>query len=251
MVNNEQIATWEEFKSFVCSTLDTVKFQYKCEWLCAIKAGWDYVKFEQLYAEYVQSTQIKPIAGDNTTDIKGLPLERVARYFLVRGGVTTDIKEISEAGRWQVDGQGTLNRTALLLHWGQDFCYRIGTQLYMEAKNHSDPVTNEEFSAHFRRMVEHCCNIGIMISTAGYSIGRGLGIAQSIHNNSLQNRFHLLLTIRSLHEVAVERKAPWAVLTDALNNALNNSYVNDKDTQYLYSPSHCCDLARSEYERLF
>ncbi|MBN2267222.1 MAG: hypothetical protein JW725_02670 [Candidatus Babeliaceae bacterium] len=251
MLKNNNYATIDEFVEFVRQNWNEKFSSYGQEWSYAISSGWDDVEFERLYNEYVQSTQIELKPEDDATELKGRPLEKIAHYFLEKGGVVKSIKEISDHQKWQVDGQGPLNTTALVNCWGEEIFKKLGIQLYMEAKNHSDPVTNEEFSVHFRRMEEHDCYLGVLISTSGYKIGRGLGIAESIHRHYWRNRFHLLLVFQSISAVKTEGKAPLAVLAEALCHALNNRYVNDADVQKFYSQEACHKAARSEFERIF
>ena len=224
---------------------------YAVEWSCAIGSAWDDKEFEKLYSEYVRSTQIVVKPEEDATELKGRPLERITRYFLEKGGLITEIGEINEAKKWQVDGYGPVNRTSILDCWGQEKLQQIGIQVYMEAKNHSNPVEKEEFSDHYRRMDEHHCNLGVMISTSGYKIGGGKGIAESIYINSVRNKFHILLVFQSLRDVIVDNKPPMTILTKALMNACNNSYVNDIDVQTSYSKKECQLAASAEYARLF
>lgn len=251
MSTTRQFPTVEEYLSFLRNNFKEEFLPFACEWTHATLAGWADAEFEQLYRDYVQSTQIQIKPGENATELKGRPLERVARYFLEKGAVVTSIKEISEPCKWQVDGQGPLNITAVKSAWGEDISMRLGFQLYMEAKNHSEPTTSDEFSAHYRRMMEHDCRLGVFVSTSGYRIGSGLGIADSIRENYLMNRFHLLLAFSSLCEVVTEKKPPLAVLRDVLCFAANNSYANDAEVQELYSPKYCHDIAHAEFQRLF
>ena len=197
------------------------------------------------------STQRALKKGDDPTALKGRPLEKIAQYFLAKGGVVTNIQEITEPQKWQVDGQGPLNKTAIRMCWGEDLCQQIGFQLYMEAKNHATAVTNGQFARHFQRMEDHHCNFGVLISTSGYSIARGQGIAESIHRNYWKNCFHLLLVFHSLRAVIVAEKAPLAVLQEALCFAVNNSYGNNSALQKAYAPKACHAAAKAEYERLF
>ena len=243
--------TWDEFEQYVTNFLaGSPYYPYASEWMPAISAGWDKVEFEKNYREYVISTQIKIGPKDNATLLKARPLEKLCHYFLKQGGIVTDIKEISEPQKWQVDGQGPLNKTAIRLCFGEKICQEVGFQLYMEAKNHSSAATNEEFSSHFRRMEEHDCYLGVFVSTSGYRMQRGKGIAQSIHRNYWGKRFHLLLTFQSMQKVALNRMAPLAVLQEALCYAVNDMYVNDKDVQRNYSQEACSQAAKTEYARL-
>jgi hypothetical protein len=242
-------ANWDEFLSRVSALAKLMP--YELEWVCAISAGWEDEEFEKLYREYVRSTQIKLKPKDDANKLKGRPLEKLARYFLEKGGLITEIGEINEIGRWQVDGYGPVNRTSVLYCWSEEKLLKIGPQVYMEAKNHSSPVEKHEFSDHYRRMDEHHCNLGVMISTSGYKVGRGRGIAESIYINSLTNKFHILLVFQSMRDVILRKKPPMAILTKALLYAFNNSYVNDRDVQESYSKKECQLAVLAEYARLF
>ncbi len=250
MSTHKQFATVAGYTSFLQDNIKEEFLPFAREWSHAHLSSWDDVEFQKLYRDYVKSTQHKIVTGENATELKGRPLEKVARYFLERGAVVTNIREISEVSKWQVDGQGPINITAISKTWGDEISTKLGFQLYMEAKNHSNPATGDEFSAHYRRMMEHDCRLGVFVSTSGYKIKRGLGIASSIRENYLQNRFHLLLAFPSLCEVIVNKKPPLAVLKDVLCFAANNSYVNDAEIQRLYSPEYCHEVARDEFQRL-
>jgi hypothetical protein len=251
MLSNRQFATVDEYFEFAAEHFNELYLPFAHEWNYAVTSGWDDTEFEDLYREYVRSTQIKIGQGDDATELKARPLERIARYFLEKGGVTTEIREISEPGKWQVDGQGPINTTAIRETWGVNICQRLGFQLYMEAKNHRDPATNEDFSVHFRRMEEHDCQLGIFISTSGYRIGHGKGIADSIRENYLMGKFHLLLTFYSLREVVISHKPPLVILKETLCYAVNKSFSTDRKVQKLYTKDYCHKIAEEEYQRLF
>ena len=252
-MSDKPYATYEEFIKITLEFKESKpeSFPFMVEWAMAMSCGWDPAEFEQYYRDYVKSTQVKLKRGDDPTALKGRPLENVVSYFLEKGGLINGIKPISESGKWQVDGHGPINRTSILLCWGEEKLRQMGIQVYMEAKNHTKPATNDEFSEHCRRMDEHDCNVGVMISTSGYRIGRGLGIADSIYIQSVKNKFHILLVFQSLRAVYTENKAPLAVLTQALMYAVNNSYGNDGDVQRNYSEIACHEAALSEHVRLF
>jgi hypothetical protein len=203
-----------------------------------------------LYKDYVRSTQKILLTGENPTELKGKPLENVAKYFLANGGIVNSINSISAPGKWQIDGQGVINRTALIRCFGDHTCKDIGVQLFMEAKNHSEPVTNEEFSVHYRRMEEHCCNLGVFFSSAGYKIGSGKGIAESIHHNFLRLKFHLLLTCLSLQK-ALGKDAPLSILQETWCYAANDAYQHDKTVQENYTEKFCLEFCKAEFKRLF
>jgi hypothetical protein len=251
MPGEDSFVTWSEFTQFVATNLvGSPNFPYASEWIYAIGAGWDDVEFEKYYIDYILSTQIRISPKDNATLLKARPLEKLCHYFLKQGGIVTDIREITEPQKWQVDGQGPLNKTAIRMCFGDEICQQVGFQLYMEAKNHSSPATNEEFSQHFRRMDEHTCYLGVFVSTSGYRMQRGMGIAESIYINSIKKKFHLLLTFQSLAKVALNRMASLAVLQEVLCYAVNNSYVNDRDVQRNYCQEACSQAAKIEHARI-
>lgn len=221
------------------------------EWYQALSSGWVNAEYKRLYEEYVKSTQIKIAARQSATKLKGNPLENLTRYFLHKGGFVTSIKELSAQGQWQVDGQGILNRTSLMRCFGERVCCKFGPQLYMEAKNHIDPATGEEFSAHYLRMDQHGCDVGVFFSTSGYKISRGLGIAESIYHHFLQSKFHLLFAFPSFADVISKEKAPLAIIVEAYTFAANNSFRHDKTVQKIYTKNFCHEMAKSEYKRIF
>ena len=112
-------ASWDEFKSRVGIFVREIGFPYGIEWTIAIGSGWDHQEYQKLYREYVRSTQIKIGPKDDRAKLKGRPLEKVAHYFLKQGGLVSEISEINEIGKWQVDGYGPANRTSILCCWGK------------------------------------------------------------------------------------------------------------------------------------
>lgn len=252
MLRETEMATWEEYNKVV----EEIRSEYRhCglteEWDIAIGEGWDTEEYKKLYTNYVKSTQIKLKPEDDATELKGRPLEELVRYFLKKGGLTRNLDEINDPQKWQVDGQGILEKRHILRIWGEDICKRIGFQLYMEAKNHTEPMTKDEFAVHHQRMTDHLCNLGIIASTSGYKIARGKGIAEIIHLHYWRNMFHLLLTFHAFCEVLCIDRSPLEILTEALDYAVNNKYVIDGTIQEKYSSASCHRLAQSEYERLF
>ena len=250
MSETDFIATLDEFKKFI-ENRDRSIFRFADEWFEATTWGWDPSVFEELYTIYVRSTQIVLSERDDPTKLKGAPLERLSRYFLEKGGIARGIVPINEHGRWQVDGQGTLNKSATKKFFGTRISEDCGFQLYLEAKNHSDPIEKSEFAEHCLRMADHGCNLGITVSTSGYKIGRGLGIATLPYIHFLQKRYHLLLVFGSFFRVMHERVAPFALLQDILGYAANNSYENDRTIQSFYRKEECKELAKMEFARLF
>ncbi|MBN2002974.1 MAG: hypothetical protein JXA21_06425 [Anaerolineae bacterium] len=252
MLNETGLATWEEYYEVV----DGIRNNYPLcgltlEWDIAIGEGWDSEEYRKLYVNYVESTQIKLKPQDSPTELKGRPLEMLVRYFLEKGGIVKNPEEISEPQKWQVDGQGILKKKHVLQIWGKSMCDKMGFQLYMEAKNHIESMTGNEFSVHCRRMTDHACNLGVVASTSGYRIARGTGIAETIHYHYWQNTFHLLLAFHSFCEVLRDNKSPWEILTEALDYAVNNKYVNNRVIQEKYSQDSCHELILEEYGRLF
>ena len=223
---------------------------YPVEWSFALNSGWVDKEFERLYLDYLYSTQIELKPTDDKTKLKGVPLEKLSHYLLKEGGIVTDIREINDPGRWQVDGQGTLSTSSMLNCFGRE-CHEFGTQLYLEAKNHSDAITSDAFSQHYRRMDEHRCHLGVCLSTSGFPVGRGLGIANSVYINSVKGKFHILLSFHSIYSMVNEKKAPLTILKEAYNYTISDLYSNDKAIQEWYSSRHNNRIAREEYEKRF
>jgi hypothetical protein len=232
-------ATWAEFEEFTQQIASIEGFPYPLEWSFAVAEGWDPEEYHALYAAYVASTQIVAQPEDDSLGLKARPLEDLVRYFLEKGGFARDVKELSAPSKWQVDGAGPLNKTAIRKCWGDALSEQCGVQVYMEAKNHVDPATNDEFALHYQRMQDHGCNVGVFASTSGFSIGRGQGIAHNIYHHYLRGIFHLLLVFESFRSVIVERKAPIAVLHEVIIYAMNDAYANDAKLQARYSASAC------------
>ena len=224
---------------------------YDIYWFYAARSGWYLPEFLNLYKAYIESTSIELSGHDDATKLKGRPLEKIAFYFLKNGGIVTDIRELRAHQRWQVDGQGELNKSSLVVCMGEKWCKDAGFQLYMEAKNHKEPMTGVEFSSHYERMNNHHCSVGLCVSTAGYKIFAGKGIAERVHLNTWKNQFHFLMTIEGLYKVAKEKIAPISIFKEMLGYAVNDRYANDKLLQKRYSQDYCLNLAQSEYHRLF
>jgi hypothetical protein len=248
---NRLYGTVDEFLAFVRTHIPNELRPFALEWAHAAASGWDRVEFDRLYQEYVWSTQIELKQDDDPTELKGRPLENLVCYFLEKGAVATGMRPISDPGKWQVDGQGPINMTAIVLAWGEPIAKKLGFQLYMEAKNHIDPATREEFATHYQRMMDHDCQLGVFVSTSGFRVGRGLGIAESVRENYLRGNFHLLLAFPFLQRVITQEHPPLVILKEVLAFAANNSYVHDTNVQKLYSPEYCHKLAAEEYTRLF
>jgi hypothetical protein len=148
MLNNRPYATLDEFSRFI-KQLGRLYLD-GTNWFFAVSSGWDEAIFDQLYKEYVESTQKKIGPKDDALTLKAKPLEAVSRYLLEKGGLARRMTEILQPGKWQVDGHGPVNKDAVLTCWGETICNAVGPQVYMEAKNHTEPVEKEEFSDHYR-----------------------------------------------------------------------------------------------------
>jgi hypothetical protein len=122
--------------------------------------------------------------------------------------------------------------------------------MYMEAKNHIDPATNEEFALHCQRMQDHGCNVGVFASTSGFKMGRGQGIAHTIHHQYLRGIIHLLLVFEAFRSVIVDCKAPLVVLQEVLTYAMNDAHANDGELQARYSAEACQQATRQAYLEL-
>lgn len=245
-------ATVEEYSGFNRRVRERSEcLKYAIEWETAILFGWDDDEFYELYIAYLESTQVRlsEIPGASATEYRGRPLERVARFFLERGGVAFDIVELSSPGRWQIDGQGQLRKTSIVDSFGTSLAKKIGFQLYLECKNHSEPVSNTDYSRHCQRMGEHCCNFGVMFSTSGYSIGKGAGIAESIYFNSARDIFHVLFTVDIFKKVIDDEKPPLFLVKEVFGYAVNERYRHDRGLQTRYSKANCHQIAEEEHGR--
>lgn len=242
-------ATVEQFNEFSFRVHGKASgFLYSLEWNIAIQCGWNDHEFYEKYITYLNSTQHKLLPTEDATAIKGRPLENIASYLLKCGGVVHDITDISSPSKWQVDGQGLLIESVVRSFFGIDLANRIGFQLYLECKNHTEPVTNAEFALHCQRMSDHCCNFGVMFSTSGYKIARGAGIADTIYFNSAANKFHVLFTVDVFRQVIFEEKPPLFLIKEALGFATNERYRVDPQLQHRYSMKNCHQIAREEYD---
>jgi hypothetical protein len=141
-----------------------------------------------------------------------------------------------------------LIETIIQSYFGVDLANRIGFQLYLECKNHTEPVTNDEFAQHCQRMVDHCCNFGVMFSTSGYSIGGGTGISDKIYFSSAANKFHVLFTVDIFGKIITEEKPPLFFVKEVLGFATNERYRYDKKLQSRYSKKTCNKIAKEEFD---
>ncbi len=245
----ENIATINDYEKFIDQYGNSAG-DYAFEWSIAVKAGWKKREFDKLYNSYVISCKKGILEKQSAAKIKGDPLEDLARYYLQMGGIVHDISEINEKGVWQIDGQGTKNTTAILLCWGEELCAKIGAQLFMEAKNHKEPMKTEDFSHYYSKMTEHGCQTGVVFSTSGYSVGHGKGIAPKIYYHYLRGYIHILMSFSSIYNTAVNDIPPLIVLRLAITYATNNSYVNDREIQFEYSKKYCHLLINNEFDRI-
>ena len=227
--------------------------KYAVEWEAAILFGWDHEEFNRLYVDYVKSTQATKDENPSVSwfELKGRPLERVATFFLKHGGVVHDLEEVNAPRRWQVDGQGLLYRQGLINCFGLKETEKFGPQLYMECKNHSSTMSNTDYAQHCLRMEEHRCNIGVIFSSSGYSIGAGGGIARSITNKTVRGVFNILFTVDVFKRVIDEDKPPLFLIREAYDFAVNEKYETDSVLQDRYSKNHCHQVASEEYRRYF
>lgn len=214
----------------------------------ALINGWIPEEFQNLYALYIASTQSDLSLGNNTTHVKGDPLEEVSRYFLHRGGVVRNMKPGGLPAKWTVDGIGETYPDRVLSILGREAAKKCGPQLYMEAKNHQHPMKPEHWAQHRARMGAHGCTFGVAVSTAGFAIGRGLGFADDPFHEWLSGSIHILLSVDDLRRAAAG-ELPWSVIRTAFVRLTNQGY-EQADVQRAYSEVVCTGLARSEYHRL-
>lgn len=216
----------------------------------AVVSGWDPAEFARLYKIYIESTQADLRTTDNnTTKVKGDPLEDIARYFLEKGGIVRNLQPGGRPNRWQVDGIGETYPQRLDKILGRGLAEKCGPQAYMEAKNHNDPMGPEDWAQHCRRMQTHGCKFGISFSTGGYGFKAGQGYAGELYHEWLTGTVHILFSVVDLRRVAVEQEFPWAVLKTAYLRQCNESYELT-DIQNTYAKKACLELAKAEHLRL-
>jgi hypothetical protein len=226
------------------------KDEYHLARMCANFAGWDSDCYKTLLVKYVNSTQLD-INGTSksATSSKGDPFEEVVRYFLKKGGVAREISSLSNSGKWQIDGAGTLHRENLYRVWGDADTNNAGNSLLLECKNYDSAVNSDDFCKYKSRMEKFSCQLGVFASTSGFSIHNGQGIAEEIHVDFRTKKYHLLLTIEDLCIVLSEDIPPLHILTIALNNARFDKYKIDKLLQKKMSEEHCRVVAKEFYKR--
>jgi hypothetical protein len=218
------------------------------EALMAQRSGWNPKEFKTLYEDYIRSTQVTIKPGDDTTALKGIPLERVANYLLVRGGFASELKDGGLQQQWQVDGVGPVRTMGLQLVAGTN-ALRFGTKVYMEAKNHIEPMGGTDFGHHCSRMSDHECHCGVVVSTSGFAVTDGQGFANKIFHNFLRDTLHLLLSVRDLRRVALGEAFPLTVLREAYVRTSDEQYQRS-DVQSPYAKSRCLQDAKDEYDRI-
>lgn len=143
--NGSSEATAEEFIEYVKKFPESGGFKHKTERAFAIKSGWDDNEYSYLYRKYVRSTQKEVTVNSQTTTEKGDALEVLARYFLKNGGFVKNIRDINAIGKWQVDGQGIINKSIMVTFWGEEINNKIGFQVYLECKNHLESMKKNDF----------------------------------------------------------------------------------------------------------
>lgn len=215
----------------------------------AAMCSWDPDAYRRLYKAFIESTQVEPDDITDTTNQKGRPLERLARYLVVQGGFAVKVDDITVPGVWQVDGAGPIAVAVVTQYFHGDFVRDFGSQVYIECKNHSGAMDQTDFNEHHSRMGRHGCNCGIAVSALGFVMGNGLGMARNIHPDFRGRILHLLLAVCDLKDVA-DGAAPLTVLRASYHRAANDAYVQ-KPGWSRYTENACRNLARAEYLRLF
>lgn len=219
------------------------------EALFARVSGWKQSEFERLYAAYIESTQVDlTMSGNQTTELKGNPLERVARYFLEQGGIAKRVAPGGVNGRWTVDGIGETYPDRIQWFFNDDVAKNCGAKLYMEAKNKDEVMGPEDWAQHCMRMRNHCCSFGVAFSTSGFAIGGGLGFAEEIYNEFLRGRLHLLLSVEDLKTV-VNGEYPWSILKRSFIRTSDEAYRRS-EIQKQFAAATCRAIASAEYARL-
>lgn len=243
MSNNDCTPTIGEYQDIVENIFS--KFDpYALEWSYANVAGWEDAEYEKLLTEYLKSTQLNVTKDDDATNLKGIPLEELSKYFLEKGGFAREVTELKSHGEWQIDGQGRIVKSNLLAFWQPEIIEDIGPQLFLECKNHKKTVSAPEFTQHHSRMVTLRSNLSVIVSTSGFSIGKGLGISETVFLHSYQKKYHLLLSIQDLCAVVSDNEPPISILTRALLRVTNNRYRKDEEIQKLYSETSCHEFAK-------
>lgn len=245
-MNNSEL-TPQEFVDYIAQYPKKDKLKYKEERAFAILAGWDDQKYKYLYRKFIYSTHNSLGSGKE----KGDTLEELARYFLKYGGIVHDIKELKAGSKWQVDGQGIINKSTMTHFWGEEFNSKIGFQIYLECKNHNDPAEKRDFNDHCTRMDDNNCKLGLFASASGFKIAKGQGIAERLYLTTFQNKFNLLFAVVDFDRIIYDNKPPIIVLIEAIDRTTNDKYRICKVTQEQYSKDYCHDLLKKRYDELF
>ncbi|MCP3941688.1 MAG: hypothetical protein GY710_09440 [Desulfobacteraceae bacterium] len=251
MSSNCPQPTAEEFIKYVSKFPQKHDIKHSMERAFAITAGWKDADYSYLYRKYILSTQREIGDKGQTGKEKGDALEELARYFLKHGGFTKDIRDINASGKWQVDGQGIINKSAMQPLWGEEINNKIGYQVYLECKNHSEPMKKNDFNDHCCKMDDHECNVGIVASTSGFKITGGNGIAERVHVNIFKNKFYLLLSIRDFDLAYAKKVPPIALIIESLERTTNDLYRTDSAVEKQYTKPYCKKMAKDKYDELF
>lgn len=250
MSTNISEPTAEEFIEYVNNFQQIKHLKHAKERAYAITSGWQDNEYSYLYRKYLLSIQGDMASSCKTSKEKGDALENLARYFLEYGGVVKSIKDISAHGKWQVDGQGVINKSIMEFFWGEDFNNKVGFQLYLECKNHSEPMEKADFNDHCTKMDDNNCNFGISASTSGFKITGGKGIAERVYLNTFKNKFYLLLSIRDFDLAHFEKIPPISIIIESLSRTTNDLYRNDPEIQKQYTKDFCQKMAKDRYLEL-
>lgn len=122
--------------------------------------------------------------------------------------------------------------------------------MIVECKNYKTAISGDEFSKYQSRVTKFGCQVGVFVSTSGFSIGNGSGIAQEIHLDFRGDVFHLLLTIEDFCIVYDKKIPPMHLLLESLHNARFNKYRVDKKLQNRMSKGHCREIAKEYFNLL-
>lgn len=216
----------------------------------AVCSGWDPQVFRQLYTAYIDSIGVDlKKQGNRTTELKGAPLEAVARYFLERGGIAKNVLPGGIQEQWTVDGIGDTHMDRFRRILGVAACEKCGSKLYMEAKNHRASMGPEDWAQHGNRMRRHECKLGVVFSTGGYRLGRGQGYMREIFQDFSLGTVHILFSVADLARVAKAEAYPWTVFKDAYRRVSDDTYELS-EVQNAYSTQTCLQIAQSEHKRL-
>lgn len=234
--------TVDDFEKFVETYIQNDP--YKIARKCAILSGWDGRFYKELLVKYLKSIEVVIGAnGESAKDTKGDPLENLSRYLLEKGGLSRKVEALKKNGKWEIDGYGDLIRENLYQVLGDRDTNKAGNDFILECKNYKNSIGSNEFTKYKSRMDRFEVNFGVFISTSGFSIEGGLGIAEDLYIDFKSGKIHILLTVQELCLVHIDNIPILHIIKQSISNSRFDIYTIDKEIQKKFSSKYCHEIA--------